>query len=144
MSATPAQIIRKVLIGASLAVDSTTAAWSIFTSNLPESPDTAVAVYDTVGTPDGRLMTGERIEHPGIQIRLRTASYPDGWNRAKDIAAVLDAIHNFEVTISVTEKWKLQNVSRTAPIIPLGIETEGDRKRHNFSINAIITMSRME
>lgn len=139
----PAQVIRRLLIQLTLAPDSQTAAWAPFTAFLPDAPDTALVVYDTAGTQNGRIMrTGEKIEHPGIQIRFRSSTYPVAWEKAKAVADALDALPTGTsvIMLPTSEKWILQNVSRTGAILTAGIEIEGDRKRHNLTINAIITM----
>lgn len=139
----PAQVIRRLLIQLTLAPDSQTAAWAPFTAFLPDEPDTALAVYDTAGTHNGRIMrTGEKIEHPGVQIRFRSSNYPVAWEKAKAVADALDALPTGTVVAMVptSETWRLQNVSRTGAILTSGIEVEGDRKRHNLTINAILTM----
>lgn len=139
----PAQVIRRLLIQLTLAPDSLTAVWAPFTAFLPDAPDTAMVVYDTAGTQDGRIMrTGEKIEHPGIQIRFRSSNYPAAWEKAKAVADALDAlpVGTIVAMVPTSETWRVQNVSRTGAILTAGIEEEGDRKRHNLTINAILTM----
>lgn len=137
----PAQVIRKLLIDLNLAPNSQTAVWAPFTAFLPDTPDTALAVYDTAGTQNGRIMaTGEKIEHPGIQIRFRSASYATAWEKATAVKDALDAQMNKLVTISPSEKYRIQNISRQGNILNMGMEEEGDRRRFNLTINAILTM----
>jgi hypothetical protein len=139
----PAQVIRRLLIQLALAPDNQTAQWAPFTAFLPDEPDTAMAVYDTAGTTNGRIMrTGEKIEHPGVQIRFRSSNYPVAWEKAKAVRDALDALPVGTVVAMVptSEKWILQNVSRTGAILNAGIEEQGDRKRFNLTINAILTM----
>jgi len=115
--------------------------WPAFISFMPEElPDQAICVYDTAGTSDGRIMsTGEKIEHPGIQIRVRGIDYPVVWAKANEIALALDAQNNVEVETESGLVFLVQNISRTGAIVPLGLETNGPRRRHNFTINAITT-----
>lgn len=139
----PAQVIRRLLIQLTLAPDSQTAAWAPFTAFLPDLPDTALVVYDTAGTQNGRIMrTGEKIEHPGIQIRFRSSNYPAAWEKAKAVRDAVDALPTGTIVamIPTGETWRIQNISRTGAILTAGIEEEGDRKRHNLTINAILTM----
>lgn len=139
----PAQVIRRLLIQLNLAPNDQTSAWAPFVAFLPDDPDTALVVYDTAGTQNGRLMrTGEKIEHPGIQIRFRSSNYPAAWEKAKAVADALDAlpVGTAVTMVPTSEKWILQNVSRTGAILTAGIEEVGDRKRHNLTINAILTM----
>jgi hypothetical protein len=139
----PAQVIRRLLIQLNLAPSNQTGDWAPFVAFLPDVPDTALCVYDTAGTQDGRLMrSGEKIEHPGIQIRFRSSNYPVAWQKAKDVADAIDAlpVGTTVTMVPATETWRIQNVSRTGAILTAGIEEVGDRKRHNFTINAILTM----
>jgi hypothetical protein len=141
----PAQVIRKLLIAASLAPNSQTAAWSPFVSFLPDVPDTAIAVYDTGGVLQGRIMrSGEKIEKPGIQVRLRSSDYPGAFSKAETIRDAIDALTpGTVVEMAPGESWSIQNISRTSPILTTGIEEVGDRKRHNLTINAILTMRKV-
>jgi hypothetical protein len=136
----PADIIRQLLLD--LGLVAATGDWTTFVSFLPESPDNAVCVYDTAGRPNGRLMAGEQIIHPGIQIRVRGLSYPAVWAKSNTIATALDSLARVLVAISSTEAHTLLNVSRTGDIIPVGIEEEGGRRRHHFTINAVVTLQK--
>jgi len=118
--------------------------WSIFISFLPDLPDKAICIYDTAGKLDGRMMrTGEQIEHPGIQIRVRGPTYEETWLKAQAIALTLDAVQNSVVTTD-EEEYIVHNVSRTGAIIPLGIEENTRGRRHHFTINMILTLERGE
>lgn len=133
-----AEIIRQLLIDLDLG-ESSGSAWVVFVSFLPSSPDQAMAVYDTTALPDGRLMgTGERIEHPGFQIRVRGTHYPDVRNKADEIALALDAQQGTSVTIS-DGTFEVLNISRIGGILYLGID-ETDQRRHHITINAVTTI----
>jgi hypothetical protein len=116
---------------------------NLFVAFLPDQPDESVAIFDTAGRQDGRLLqTGEQIIHPGIQIQVRDKDYSAGWERANDIALLLDGFIKEEVAIESDGIYILHNVSRTGDIIPVGIETVADRRRHLFTINAVVTISK--
>lgn len=138
----PANIIQQLLKDLQLCDDPEDSApqWPGYISFLPDEEDTAICVYDTRGTDDGRLMTGEQIEHPGVQIRIRTQDYNTGWRKAFDIIEQLDGVNRLTVALSSEEAYLLSNVSRTGGIMPMGIDPEDVRRRHNFSINAILTV----
>lgn len=114
------------------------------TSVVPDgenSPDKSVIIFDTAGRPDGRIMrTGERIEHPGIMIHVRGLEYFEAWSTANAIALFLDARQRESIAIASDEVYVLHNVTRT-PIIPVGLETVSDRRRHLITINMTITLS---
>jgi|SRR6185503_6369049 len=137
----PSDIIRQALIDLSL-VD-TSEGWSVFVGFFPDTPDEAVCVYDTAGVLDGRLMvTGEVIEHPGIQIRVRGKSYPAVWSKITEITKGLDVIKKLSVVFSEEEAYTVHNVSRSGAILPMGIDEIGNRRLHNFAANMTVTISR--
>lgn len=117
-----------------------------FVSFLPNSPDAAICLYDTAGKPDGRVMrTGEQIEHPGVQIYLRHLSYPVGWAKLKEIADALSTVKNDFVLFDSDEVYVVNNISRAGTILALGIEDlgpngSGDRRRHQFTVNLLVTL----
>lgn len=118
------------------------AGWTSFVSFLPDAPDKALCVYDTTGMDNGRIMnTGERIQHPGIQIFLRCLDYTEGYEKASSLALLLDGVRNNSVAVSTDETYSLHNVSRSGTINTLGIELVNDRRRHQFTINAVLTLT---
>ena len=135
----PAAIIRELLIDQDLAEES--GDWRAFISFLPDQPNNAICVYDTAGTPDGRMMgTGERIQHLGIQIRVRGENYSVTWDKVEAIVEALDAAGGSVVAFDSAEAYLVHNVSRTGTVMPLGVEEQGSRRLHNFTINAITTL----
>lgn len=138
----PAEIIRQLLVDLELVQDSQDATWSAFVGFLPDSPDCAVCVYDTEGRPDGRIMgSGEQIEHPGIQIRIRGPVYRTVWDKVKEIADALSANSGVTVAFESEDAYLVHNISRTGGIMTLGVEVQGSRRNHNFAINAVVTLS---
>jgi hypothetical protein len=115
--------------------------WPIFLGNMPDNeriPDQAIAVYDTNGLKDGRLMEGPTIRHPGFQIRVRAMDYGVGWQKAQTIEAKLDTLSR--VTVQVDgEPYSIKVVSQTGSILVLGQEPEG-RRRQGFTINGTATL----
>lgn len=140
----PAVVIRTLLIAAGVGVDAVATPagqWPVFVSTLPEGTDVkdnALCVYDTSGVMDGRIQkTGESIEHPGIQVRIRSGDYAAGFAKAKAAAAALDGIKMSAVTVGA-ESAKVQSVTRGA-VMSLGPEPQ-NRRRVSFTINGIVTM----
>jgi hypothetical protein len=135
----PSLAIHQLLLEEELVGD-----WGLFMAFLPDDPDNAICVYDTAGIMDGRMMrTGERIEHPGIQIRVRGPVYKDTWEKANLIALALDTVQKNVVTTE-EEDYIIHNVSRTGAIIPVGVEDAGRIRRHHFTMNMILTLQRGE
>lgn len=136
-----ADIIRKLLIDLELGSSAPPTAWPVYVAFLPNEIDNVISCYDTAGTSDGRLMKdGKRIEHPGVQIRVRSLKYLGGWQKVQTIAEALDAQKNTIVTVG-SDSFTLKNISRTGAILPMGVDPEDDRKRFNFTVNAILTVS---
>lgn len=136
----PSSIIRKLIIEQNLGVAST-GAWPVFVAFMPNTPDSSISVQDTAGLQDGRLMIdGTQIIHPGIQVRIRGPIYPDVWNKAEAIGLMFDRQKDILVELTPTDKYRVFNISRQGDIIPMGIEEEGDRRRHNLTVNAILTI----
>jgi len=138
----PADVIYQILINNAIGVASAdSGSWPIYVAFAPAQPDSLICVHDTAGMPDGRLMrTGERIEHPGIMIYIRGQVYPTTWDKAKEIALLLDSVVRLSVAIDSNDAYLVHNISRTGTINPLGVEEEGDRRRHQFTVNAIVTI----
>ena len=137
----PADIIYQVLLDSGIVEES--GKWVAYVSFLPDAPDDAVCIYDTAGRLDGRVMvTGEQVVHPGVQIRVRGLSYVEVWEKANEIAKGLDGLAKVSVALSSSEAYTLINVSRTGDIIPVGIEEENGRRRHHFTINAVVTLEK--
>lgn len=140
----PAEIIRQFLMDNDLGTDPDLGeAWPIFVSFLPASPDNAICIYDTMGQQDGRIMTGEQIIHPGIQIFIRGPDYPTTWGKVGALATALDMQRRSVVTVDAEHSYCLQNVSRTGDILSLGLEQSGDRRRHQMVINALVTFAQL-
>lgn len=114
--------------------------WPIFVGHLPEEPDNAVCIYDTTGVRDGRIQeSGENIDHPGFQVRVRGKDHPTAYKKIKEIQ---DAITLFSMTEAVIGiyTYKIHSATRTGTIISLGQEV--DRKRRaEFTLNGILTIT---
>jgi len=136
----PADVIYQLLID--LGLGSSSGEWPVFVGFLPDSPDEAICVYDTAGMSDGRyLATGYRVEHPGIQIRVRGKDYQTTFEKVQSIAETLDLQSRIVVVLSSEEAYSVINVSRTGTILPLGIDEATGRRCHHFSLNAVLTLS---
>ena len=134
----PADILRQLLIQLGLGSESV---WPIFTGFFPGVPDEAMCCYDTAGKPDGRIMaSGEQIIHPGVQVLLRGPDYLATREKAEAVAQALDGQRRTPVAIPGGETYLLHNVSRSGDILPLGMEEDGDRRRHLFAINSTMTV----
>lgn len=140
----PADIVRQLLVDLGLTEESGSS-WPAYVSFLPELPHEAICVYDTAGNPDGRLMEdGTRIEHPGIQIRVRGRTYLDAWQKANSIALALDIMGQILIALYGMSTYLIHNVSRTGTVISAGVDDRDDRRRYHFTINAVMTIPNNE
>jgi len=116
--------------------------WPLYTNHEPDSTtvlDNVGTIFDTVGIKDGRLLSGLNVFHYGIQIRIRSRSFGDGWTKAEAVADLLDSVNGASVTMSSSVSFSLTNVSQTSPILPLGLE-EGSKRLSLFVINFMVTL----
>lgn len=133
----PAQYITKMLELA----EPSGSGWLYTYSAMPDKPDNRVTVYDRPANKDGRLMrTGEVIEHPGIMVMVRAKTYNEGWSKAKEIEAYLDATHRESVTVGA-DTVVIQAVSRASGVNTLGPDPSGNLPREFFSLNVSITIN---
>lgn len=117
--------------------------WYGFYASMPELGDSAVCVYDTTPTPDGRYHrgAGDTVEHPGIQIRVRHKLYDPGWAKAFEIQQYLDLIKNTTVTVDSVPHL-LEACTQTAGLTFIGQEEKN--KRQLFTLNRILTLKRSD
>ncbi len=118
--------------------------WPLYVANMPDGNDIETncgCVYDTPGVLDGKLSSGEVIQHPGIQLRIRSNDYETGYAKTEAIALALDDVSWDTITVSGTT-YLLQSVSRTSPVVPLGSE-RGTKRRFLFTANFLITLKKL-
>ena len=134
-----ADIIRQILVDGSFGSNNSNE-WPIYVGFLPDAPNDAICIYDTAGRMDGRVMgSGEQIEHPGIQVRVRGVNYLETQTKATAIAFYLDGLNHVVVEVESDTVFVVQNVSRAGGILSVGVE-ESDKRRHHFTINATVTL----
>lgn len=147
MNKSPAEILAKYLQDI-LTVDDPTRSnqWPIYISHMPDgddAPGDCVAIYDTTGFLDGRYMeTGQVVEHPGVQIKVRATDYGTGWAKAKEIATDFRQIRKTEVVLEGIT-YKVHSITSRTPILVLGVEG-GTNRRELFSINFTTTLEEIQ
>ena len=137
----PADILRWLLVslGAGSA-PSSSSDWPIFATQEPDRPDNCITVFDTAGVLDGRQMpTGVQMEHEGWQIRIRARTHNVGWQKAKEIADLLDQSVVRYVVVIGGHQYLVQCVSRTSGVLSLGEESP-QTKRRVFTLNGIMAV----
>jgi hypothetical protein len=116
--------------------------WPLFVSHMPDEINDVGCVYNTSPIIDGKLMCGDVIEHPGIQITIRTNDYEIGRNKAEILALALDVLYNQLVTVE-EKAFIVQNARRMTGITDLGLEI-GTKRRYLFTIDYVLTMKRID
>lgn len=144
MKSSPADVIKKILIEEQLVSDpeSVGAPWPCYVSSLPDAstPDNAACLYDTSPKLDGRLMrTGESVEHPGVQVKVRSKTYREGWAKIDSISTKLDAVLRRSLVIE-DFNYTVQSIS-TGGVLPNGLEEGTTKRRHLFTLNCQVTLS---
>ena len=135
-----AEVIRAALVQLVLGTNpAANAAWPIYASGEPSSPDNCLTVYDTAGSTEGRHhVDGMVQEHPGIQVRIRSSGYRVGWTKANSVSIALDQINYASVVIG-TKTYEVYSVTRSGNIIYVGNESSTS-KRQIFTVNAVVAL----
>lgn len=144
----PAKILQEYLIQNSIEdmtdpVDNN--AWPLYVGYMPDgvkAKTDIASAYDTPGIKDGRQMDGEVNEHYGVQIKVRSDDYLEGYLKAQALGVATESISRAEVTID-SDSFLLQNVSIQGPVVPLGRE-KGTSGRMFFTINLLLTIEKIE
>jgi len=141
MNDSPAKILAEFLRGKGLFTSPAEAkAWPLFVSFLPDEPSQLTdvgAVYDSVGEKQARISGGENVFKYGIQVRVRCASYAEGWAKLMQVEGALETVHLQTVTIG-DEQYTIDCFNQTSPIISMGAEVVGTKKRENLSLNGLL------
>jgi hypothetical protein len=135
-----ANVIRHLLIDLGLGSYPLSAAgealWPIYIVGEPSSPDDVITVYNTDGADGGRVMnTGERQEHSGFLVRVRSSTHDGGAEKARAIAVAMDEqVYRRVVTVGAYS-YVVHSISRTTDVIDLAKESL-QAKRSIMTINA--------
>lgn len=111
------------------------AAWSVQVGMEPTSPDDTITLFDTAGYMDGRSLHRTYIHH-GVQIRVRSREYPDGWKKLAEIQSLLDTICNTEIRVEEVN-FVLNSFVLSSPATFVGNQEKN--KRCVFTLNGLLT-----
>lgn len=142
----PADIIATLMIQRGLGVTpnvnssvNSGTSWPIKVNRLPDKPDNCIVVTDTTGQDQGRLQpTSKRVVKYGIQIRIRSGTFPLGFVKAEAIAYDLDSVLDNTVLDLDTRNYLIHSLQRTGPVIRMGIEQNATREL--FSLNYLVDL----
>ena len=138
----PAEVVRRLLIQEGLGSDPADppGTWPVYANGEPDTPDSAITVYNTQGRDGGRTMTdGERQEHHGVQVRIRAAAFNTGFSKARAIAVSMDEDIVQEFITIGSASYKVWSISRSSDVLFLGNDTPTS-KRKLFTINALVSL----
>ena len=141
----PAEILKTFLIDemSPVVTDPTlNQAWPIYISEMPDQPDECVTVYDTPGTTDGMIhRTGAEVVHPGLQFKIRSVKYTDGWAKAYALVKALTITDPNFVMIG-GNAYTILCLKMTSSILPIGYE-QGTKRRELFTVNYLVTINEL-
>jgi len=147
MNHTPAQILQAYLVSNDVDLfkkPKSQVRWPLYANSLPDGvnvEDDAGAVYDTVGTKDGRDMdSGESYWHHGIQVRVRSKVFTAGLLKAKEVVDEFATVALAEIKLDQTT-YEIGAITQTSDVLPLaGGEAEALRRRSEFTVNFLVTV----
>jgi len=141
LTQTPANILYQHLVNGGVFVNpAPDIDWPLYVGHLPDKdniPDKAAAIYDTTGVLDGRLMKGPTVEHHGIQVKVRSDIYNDGYAKCTEVVDLFEAATQIVIVVD-SGVFRIENVSRATSIAPLGVEDS--QRRDLFTINFLATI----
>lgn len=99
MTRSAAELTALAIVTAGLGTDPSLAGqWPAYTGRQPDSdPAEVVATYDTGGRDPLQLEDGLR--RPSVQVRVRSAQYTDGWQKANAIYETLGTTYGEVYTV---------------------------------------------
>lgn len=116
--------------------------WPVYVTSEAAEPDNAIFVTDTSPQDDGRSMvSGERWEHFGIQVKIRATTAKVGYTKAKTIQKAMDeSIYGHLVNLD-SSKYRVECFTKTR-LLKLGKETPNSI-RSLFTVNALVSITRL-
>lgn len=144
---TPAVVVAQRMINIGVLSLSVAADWPVFIGSAPAAgddgvPNSLVVISDTTGNMDGRLMSGKKVSHAGIQARIRTDDYAAGGAKARQLADAWDDTKTRPVIAFADSSYRIDNISRTTDPVYAG--RDADSGLMYFAVNARVTITPVE
>lgn len=136
------EIVQQLLVSLSLGVlpsSSSSPTWPIYALNKPSSPDNVIVVYEAAGVVQSVQFDGYRYQRYGITIMVRSLNPTTASNKAKTIAAALDAVAYNLVDFDST-LYRVHSFSRSSPVIDVGEEKPASNRRL-YNINGTVAIT---
>lgn len=92
--------MKDLLVAAGIGTFASTSAWGIYTNEEPKTPNQCITIYDVPGPrPDYYMNSAKKpLLNPMFQVRVRSLTYLEGWNKHRAIAVVLDRRARFDAS----------------------------------------------
>lgn len=138
----PADLVRSLLLELELGFDyvDDDTDWAAFTDGEPDLPDNCITVYGTAGRDQGsEMIEGERAEHHGFQVRVRSKTHTQGYVKARDIASAIDRNSSLIPITLEDVGYLVWKATRTSDVLPIGKDAPNS-KRNLFTINGVISV----
>lgn len=111
--------------------------WPAFAGRQPDDPENIITITDTAPSLEGRIQkTGETINHPGIQVFVRSSDYLQGWHKISKLATLFDAVKRTEVRVE-NRRYRIEAATIESGPMTLG---QDPTKRMLFTLNLILTI----
>lgn len=141
----PADVIRYMLIQHGLGTLHSGSGvpdnWTIFSDVEPDRPDAVITVYNTMGVKHAQIhVTREVIEDEGIQIRVRSRTPAEGYEKANAIANELDEFVLQETVTIGTSVYCVHSFNRTSNVIPFPKDSQTPSARMVHVFNGLVTL----
>jgi hypothetical protein len=145
----PAQIVRRLLIGLGLGSDVDAGGqpegeWPVYDNDEPDRPDNTVTLFDYDGPDEGSTQPdGEMQGLDALQIRVRCKTKIAGWRKAYEIKQAIEKSplvggQAYNVNVGIETTWyKIHCFSRISNVIPLGKETPTSTRKI-FVVNCLV------
>lgn len=138
----PAHIVRQLLVDLAQCImpaAKSTTDWQASINVEPVAPDNVVTLYNTGAVEDSGInFDGTRVEHPTLQVRLRSTVDTVGYPKARIICIALDSVYRRVVTVNSVD-YLVQRMKRTTDVIALGYD-EPTSKRWLYTFNLSFTV----
>lgn len=139
----PADIVGALLVALGYGASPPATPWPIYVTSEPDQPDECMTVVDREGRDHGREMVlGERQEHRGVQVMVRSKSSRAGYEKAAAVAIAFDEVVRSNQVVLDGTPYIVRSIMRTTQVLPLGRDGAASG-RERFSINALVSVRRL-
>jgi hypothetical protein len=139
----PADIIAQVLVDLGQGTIAPDQPWPTAVSNEAQGGDRAITTYDTEIVKHSRAhVSGEVVEHFGVQVRVRAETHKVAFAKANLIARVLDEDVALTTTTIESSTYLVYSVSRRSGPLALGKDVPTS-SRSVFTINVTVSLVKL-